>query len=366
MNTFKKEILLKGKLIFVSLLCLLISSACEKEVKPGMGGGPGKGKDMPPSVVDYTIATGQELTMSILATGNLLANETVEIRPERAGRLEKIYFKEGGTVLKGALLAELDRDDLEAQLAKLKVNEQFSDREVKRAKALLDIDGITQEEYDRLGTNLNLVKADIRVTEVGIEKTKIFAPFSGKVGLRQLSEGAFVSNADRLVSLQQTNPIKLEFDVPEREARDLKNGQLITFTVEGLKQSFKATVYALSSVINQSTRTLTVRATCPNGEGLLQPGNFARVSLVTSKVQNSILVPTDAIVPVLEGQQLFIIKEGKVVPMLVETGSRKNNKIAITSGISIGDTILLSGLLAVKPGDMVIPGNFIDLVKMDK
>jgi membrane fusion protein (multidrug efflux system) len=237
---------------------------------------------------------------------------------------------------------------------------------VKRAKALLDIDGITQEEYDRLGTNLNLVKADIRVTEVGIEKTKIFAPFSGKVGLRQLSEGAFVSNADRLVSLQQTNPIKLEFDVPEREARDLKNGQLITFTVEGLKQSFKATVYALSSVINQSTRTLTVRATCPNGEGLFQPGNFARVSLVTSKVQNSILVPTDAIIPVLEGQQLFIIKEGMVVPMLVETGSRRNNKIAITSGISIGDTILLSGLLAVKPGDMVIPGNFIDLVKMDK
>ena len=170
----------------------------------------------------------------------------------------------------------------------------------------------------------------------------------------------------RLVSLQQTNPIKLEFDVPEREARDLKNGQLITFTVEGLKQSFKATVYALSSVINQSTRTLTVRATCPNGDGLLQPGNFARVSLVTSKVQNSILVPTDAIIPVLEGQQLFIIKEGMVVPMLVETGSRKNNKIAITSGISIGDTILLSGLLAVKPGDMVIPGNFIDLVKMDK
>lgn len=135
---------------------------------------------MPPSVVDYTIATGQELTMSILATGNLLANETVEIRPERAGRLEKIYFKEGGMVLKGALLAELDRDDLEAQLAKLKVNEQFSDREVKRAKALLDIDGITQEEYDRLVTNLNLVKADIRVTEVGIEKQRYLPPFQVK------------------------------------------------------------------------------------------------------------------------------------------------------------------------------------------
>ncbi|MBU6167730.1 MAG: efflux RND transporter periplasmic adaptor subunit [Bacteroidetes bacterium] len=366
MNTFQKEMLKKGKSISLTLLSLLVFIACEKEAKPGMGGGPGKGKDMPPSVVDYTIATGQELTRTILATGNLLANETVEIRPERAGRLEKIYFKEGGQVVKGALLAELDRDDLEAQLAKLKVNEQFAERELKRAKSLLDIEGITQEEYDRLSTNLNLVKADIRVTEVGIEKTKIFAPFTGKVGLRQLSEGAFVSNADRLVSLQQTNPIKLEFDVPEREARDLKTGQQITFTVEGLKQVFNATVYALSSVINQNTRTLTVRATCPNGNGLLQPGNFARVSLVTSKIQNSILVPTDAIIPVLEGQQLFLIKGGKVLPALVETGSRKNNNIAVTSGISIGDTILLSGLLAVKPGDMVIPGNFIDLVKMDK
>lgn len=112
MNTFQKEMLKKGKSISLTLLSLLVFSACEKEAKPGMGGGPGKGKDMPPSVVDYTIATGQELTRSILATGNLLANETVEIRPERAGRLEKIYFKEGGQVVKGALLAELDRDDL--------------------------------------------------------------------------------------------------------------------------------------------------------------------------------------------------------------------------------------------------------------
>ena len=174
MNTFQKEMLKKGKSISLTLLSLLVFIACEKEAKPGMGGGPGKGKDMPPSVVDYTIATGQELTRTILATGNLLANETVEIRPERAGRLEKIYFKEGGQVVKGALLAELDRDDLEAQLAKLKVNEQFAERELKRAKSLLDIEGITQEEYDRLSTNLNLVKADIRVTEVGIEKTKIF------------------------------------------------------------------------------------------------------------------------------------------------------------------------------------------------
>jgi membrane fusion protein (multidrug efflux system) len=348
------------------LLSLVVFSACERESKPGMGGGPGKGRDLPPSVVDYTIATAQELSRSIQATGNLLANETVEIRPERAGRLEKIYFKEGGQVTKGSLLAELDRDELEAQLAKLKVNEQYAERELKRAKSLLDIEGITQEEYDRLGTNLNLVKADIRVTEVGIEKTKIFAPFSGKVGLRQLSEGAFVSNADRLVSLQQTNPIKLEFDVPERDARDLKNGQQITFTVEGLRQSFTATVYALSSVINQNTRTLTVRATCPNREGFLQPGNFARVSLITNKIRNSILVPTDAIIPVLEGQQLLIIKGGKVVPAIVETGARQNNNIAIMGGISLGDTILLSGLMAVKPGDLVIPGNFIDSGKMDK
>jgi len=341
--------------------------SCGKEAKPGgPGGGPGMGRDLPPSVVDYTVASGQELSRTLLATGNLLANETVEIRPERPGRLVKILFREGAPVAKGALLATLDSDELSAQLAKLKVTEEYAERELKRAKALLDIEGITQEEYDRLSTNLNLVRADIRVTEVGIGKTKIYAPFPGRVGLRQLSEGAYVSPADRLVSLQQTDPIKLEFDVPEREARDLRTGQAVSFTVEGLSQVFSATVYALASVINQNTRTLTVRATCPNRQGFLQPGNFARVKLIAGRVANAILVPTDAVIPVLEGQQLFLMKGGKVVPVLVETGTRQADLIAVTGGVMAGDTILLSGLLTVKAGDVVIPGTLRTLDKVGK
>ncbi|MCB9081088.1 MAG: efflux RND transporter periplasmic adaptor subunit [Lewinellaceae bacterium] len=347
----------------ILLLCLLsLVVSCKKEDKPAAGGPRGGGPGGP-ATVDYAVATPQQFQRGIFATGNLLPNEVVDIRPERAGRLTRVAFREGTSVQKGALLAELDREELEAQLAKLRVNEQFAERELKRAKDLLEIDGIAQEEYDRLATNVSLIRADIRLTEVAIQKTRIFAPFSGRLGLREVSEGAYVSPSDRLVTIQQVNPMKLEFEVPERSIRDLKPGQKVRFQIEGLAQTFTAEVYALSTQVSQSTRTLTVRALAANPNGLLQPGNFARVDLVTSEQSDAILIPTDAIIPVLEGQQVMLMKNGKVTARLVETGTRKENTIVVESGIAPGDTIILSGLLMLKDGMPVVGGNQLDLQK---
>ncbi|MFM8450741.1 MAG: efflux RND transporter periplasmic adaptor subunit [Haliscomenobacter sp.] len=325
---------------------------------PGGPGGPGG----PPPViaVDYMVVASQSLDNTLQTTGTLVANELVEIQPERSGRLIRIHFKEGTLTQSGALLAELDRQELEAQLSKLKVNEAFAERELRRAKDLLAIDGITQEEYDRIGLNLDQTRADIRVTQVSIDKTKIRAPFTGKLGLRQLSEGAYVTSSDVLVSLQQTNPIKLEFEVPERYSRDLRIGQKVSFTVEGLRQTFSADVYALSNQVNAGTRTLTVRARCSNPNNLLQSGNFAKVRLTTTQNQQVILVPTDAIIPILNGQTVLVIRNGKAQSQVVETSQRLENYMAITSGLQPGDSIILSGLLALRDGMDVKPSQIIE------
>ena len=365
-----KHLLSPPCVLFALCAVLVLSTSCgRKEAAPAGGppaagrgpGGPG-GPGGPPPVtpVDYMVVASQGLDNTLQTTGSLVANELVQIQPERSGRLTRIHFKEGTLTQQNALLAELDRQELEAQLSKLKVNEAFAERELKRAKDLLAIDGITQEEYDRIGLSLDQTRADIRVTQVSIEKTRIRAPFSGRLGLRQLSEGAYVNTGDVLVSLQQTNPIKLEFDVPERYSRDLRIGQKVQFTIEGLRQNFIAEVYALSNQVNAGTRTLTVRARCSNPNNILQPGNFAKVRLTTTQNQKVILVPTDAVIPVLNGQQVLVIRGGKAKAQIVETAQRLENYMAVVGGLAPGDTIILSGLLALRDGMDVIPSQAIE------
>jgi membrane fusion protein, multidrug efflux system len=345
------------RLLFCFLILISLGACKGKEAGPAGPGGPGKpgpggpgGPPAGPIPVDYQIISAQVLENTLYSTGNLVANEQVEIRPERSGRMTKLLFREGSLVQKGALLAELDREELEAQLAKLKVNESYAERELKRAKDLLAIDGIAQEDYDRIALSLDQTRADIRLTQVALDKTRIRAPFSGKLGLRQLSEGAYISPSDVLVKLQQTDPIKLEFEVPERSVRDVRTGQRVSFTVEGLSQTFIAEVYAISNEVASGTRTLSVRARCSNSRGLLQPGNFAKVKLTTSQNRAAVLVPTDAVIPVLNGQQVLLMKGGKVLAQDVVAGQRLETSIAIMEGLAPGDTIILSGLLALKPG----------------
>lgn len=365
---YNSQKLQSGTALVMFLLALAIVGAGGCKGKKGEAGGPGGGPGapggpggpVPVTPVDYMVVAAQSLENTLQTTGNLVANEFVDIRSERSGRLTKIHFKEGGLVQQGALLAELDRVELEAQLSKLKVNEAYYIREIARAKDLLAIDGIAQEEFDRITLSLDQTRADIRITEVAIEKTRIRAPFTGRLGLRQVSEGAYVSSNDILVRLQQTNPIKLEFDVPERFSRDLRIGQRVEFLVEGLRQTFFAEVYALSNEVESSTRTLTVRARCGNAGNTLQPGNFAKVKITTSQNQKVVLVPTDAVIPILNGQQVLVIRNGVASGQKVEVAQRLENFIAITGGLNPGDTVILSGLLALREGMPVMPSQIVE------
>jgi membrane fusion protein (multidrug efflux system) len=351
------------KLLPFAVWVLLFSCSKKEEKAAGAPSG-GAQTPPPPAAVDYYVARPTESGVGgFSATGSLLPNESVSIHPERTGLLKELNIAEGGSVRQGWILASLDDSELQAQLTKLKVQQDYLKKEIQRSSSLLSVGGVTAEELDRLNNQLAQTEADIKLLDIQIDKTKVRAPFSGRLGLRQISTGAYVTPATEIVTLQQTDPIKLEFDVPESFSRKVTIGQRLQFTVEGIDRSFEAKVYATAPGVTAATRSLTIRARCANPGNILRPGNFAKVQLFGQGKRSFIAIPTDAVLPVLDGQQVLLIKSGKVEPRKVRTGERTDQTVEITDGLAVGDTVLVSGLLTLRPGMPVNAGKLVELSK---
>lgn len=313
--------------------------------------------------VDGFIVRPSSLEQVINTTGNLIAYESVDISPERAGMLESLHFDESTYVKEGTLLAQIDDEELQAQMHRLKVNQELAEKEVARGRELLAIQGISQEELDRLVNRVDELQAEQKLVQIQIDKSKVYAPFSGVLGLRQISKGAYVTSNTVLVQLRQMNPIKLEFDVPERYLPKVKEGQDLEFTTEGSAEVNTARVYAIGTEISPSTRTFKVRAVAQNPSRKLKPGQFARINLVTGINPEAKLVPTDAVIPVLEGKQVFIARKGRAIATPVISDDRQAAEVQIIDGVAIGDTVIVSGLLGLTDGMPVRVDNIINPAK---
>ena len=300
--------------------------------------------------VDGYVVKPASLQQTINATGSLIAYEDVDIRSERPGKLVELDFKESSFVSKGTKLAKIDDDQLQAERKRLEISLDLAEKEVARGRELLKIQGISAEEMDRLLNRVDAIKAEQEVIDIQIEKSSVKAPFSGVIGLRQKSIGAYVTPNDIIVDLKQINPIKLEFDVPEKFMSTVREGQKLTFSVVGLDKDYSANVYALDSEISATTRTFKVRASSKNPGNRLKPGQFAKITLITGKNDKAIMIPTDAVIPVLEGKQVYLLKNGKAQATPVVVNDRRAGNVEITDGIVLGDTVVVSGLMALTNG----------------
>ena len=229
---------------------------------------------------------------------------------------------------------------LELAIAK-KENERQSDLYSQKVSS--------QREYDTAANNLGVAQAQFDLISVQINKTSIRAPFDGVVGLRNVSEGEFITSTDLITTLLDDHPVKIDFTVPERYASNVKKDDIVHFTVEGSTRVFDATVYALESIIDPGTRSLGVRATSPNTDGALVPGAFAEVQVLMPQ-RTAVTVPSYALVPELRGQRVFLYKGGKADAVSVSTGLRTEDRVEITKGLAPGDTLITSGILQLKPG----------------
>jgi membrane fusion protein (multidrug efflux system) len=310
-----------------------------------------KGKSGAPLAATYVLAKPQSLKNNVYSSGKIGAFNEVDIMPEVSGKLSAIYFKEGEHVSKGTLLAKINDADLQAQLLKNKTQLKLSEEKLDRAKKLLDIKGLSQEEYDMQAAEVNTLKADQQFISAQLSKTSLVAPFDGVVGLRNVSEGAYVNSSTVIASLVQLKPLFVEFSVPERYSSTLKKDMAIKFSYEntGTTKEYEAHIYAIEPKVDEFTKTVKCRALY-KGDQPLFPGSFVKVFVELSDIANAIMIPTQSIIPVLKGQKVIISKNGMAEERMVITGIRTDVQIQIIEGLSEGDTVLTSGLLAAKPG----------------
>ena len=295
----------------------------------------------------------QTFDNNLSLSGSIEANEQVEIRSEVSGIVESINFKEGSFVSRGQLLFKVNDIELRAQLGQAKTKQGLAAENERRANLLLQKEAISQEEYDVARADFKSAQAQTQLINAQIAKTSIRAPFSGKIGLRSISPGTYVTPIVMVANLVNTGKLKITFSIPEKYAAQVKNNADLSFTVVGSAQKYNATVYAIEPSVATTTRTLQVRALADNKEGKLLPGTFANIELPLEIIKEAIVVPTEAIIPVQNGKKLFIARHGKAHEVMVETATRTDASILVLSGLKAGDTVLTSGVMSLKSDSKV-------------
>jgi len=351
---------MKTKRILYILLALCLGAAIlyriTKNAQQGAGGkggsgGPKGGKNagaMPPTKVNGLIVSSQAFDSNITLSGAVEADEEVEIRPEIAGLVKGIYFTEGTSVRKGQLLVKINDTELQAQLKQALSKQKLASETESRAKQLLKKEAISQEEYDVAFAELTNLKAQTELIRAQLSKTAITAPFSGRIGLRSISTGEYVSPSTSIAKLVNSQTVKISFSVPEKYAGKIKNQTEIQFTVDGNNKPFSAKIYAMDPGIETNTRTLQLKAKTSNVGNKLVPGSFAKITLPLAGIPDAILIPTQAVIPVLKGKKVFISSNGLAKEIPIETGPRTDKYILVLSGLAVGDTLLTSGMMSLK------------------
>jgi membrane fusion protein (multidrug efflux system) len=302
----------------------------------------------PPTLVDVIVASPQTITDTLEANGTVVANEYVELHPEASGRITYLNVQEGSVVSAGTVIARVNDADLKAQLEKSRVQLELAQKTEGRYKELLAVNGINQSDYDVALNAVNGFKADIDYTQALLEKTVLKAPFTGVLGLRQVSLGAYVSPNTLIATIQQLDKIKIDFTLPEQYGNVLKKGSTVAIEVDAAKQiRQKAMIIAIEPQVEQATRNLKVRAILSQGKA--NPGAFVKVYINASVDKNAIMVPTNSIIPDDKNNQLIIVRNGRAVFVNAQTGVRETNNVEITKGVSVGDTIVVTGVLFARP-----------------
>lgn len=343
--------------IMAGILLIVVFVSCDEEKKknasPGGPSGGGGGRGNQTIQAEGFVVRIKPLSENLEVPGTLLPFESTEIRPEISGRVVKLNIPEGSFVQQGTLLVKLFDEDLQAQVKKLRVQLQISEKTAERQRELLKIQGISQQEVDLSELQVSNLKADIDLIKVSITKTEIRAPFTGRIGLKNISNGAYISPANIVTTISQVSQLKLEFSVPEKYSEDMRKGKQVGFTIAGTNKKFAATVLATESNIEANTRTLKIRAVITGRDPLLVPGAFAKVSLQLGKNDQALIIPTQSVIPQARNKKVVIYQDGKVKFVTVTTGIRDSSFVQVLDGVNAGDTVLTTALLAIRPDSKV-------------
>lgn len=295
----------------------------------------------------------QDLDDALYVSGSLLPDEEVDLTFETSGKITDIHFKEGSFVKKGQLLAKINDAPLQAQLKKLEVQLKLYQDRLYRQNALLEKEAVSKEAFQEAETSLATLQAEIDLVKANIAQTELRAPFDGIIGLRNVSLGSYASQSTPIAKLTKVNPLKVEFNVPERYASQLSEGGKLFFTLEGDLKEHQAKIYALDSRVDDQTRTFKVRAHYDNSNGKVIPGRYVNITLTTQQYTQTIAVPSEAILSEMGIDKVFLYKNGVAEPNVIKKGIRTADKVQVISGLNIGDTVIVSGTMQIRTGQKV-------------
>ena len=350
MNKRLKSIIIGLTILVVLLLIFLPKILSSGDSGQTMQNPGGMNIEIP---VTAHIVSYEKLGNIVYTTGSILANEEVELRSETSGKIVEILFREGAYVSKGDLLIKINDADLQAQQRKAESKVKLVEDREARQRQLAQNQMISQEDYESTLNDLEASKAEYDLIKAQIDKTEIKAPFDGVIGLREVSEGSFVTTSTIIARLQNLSNLKIDFAIPQKYTSLVKIGDELNFKLSGNDFKYKARVYAIEPKIDPSTRTLRLRAICTASYKNLYPGAFVNVEVNLKETEQAILIPTVAIVPELKGQSVYLYKSGLVNPKIVEIGLREEKRVQIISGLAEGDTVITSGILQIRPGAKV-------------
>ncbi len=334
-------------IIIISLLALVVVSKFLFFPKEESTKGSQTGKNA--LAVNYYVIKALPYENSVFYAGKLGALNEVELKPELSGKITNIYFQEGQSVNKGDVLIKINDADFQAQLLKIKTQLKLAIQKLDRLKKLREINGVSEEEYDMQENEIAVLNADEKFYLAQIAKTNIIAPFSGKIGLKNVSEGAFVNSGTALVSLVQLKPLFVEFSVSGKYSQEISKEMDVSFEVERElgNETFSAKVYAIEPKLDEATKTIKVRAFY-NGNKELLPGTFVNVTVTFGKKEPKLMCPSQAIIPVLKGHKVIQYKNGIALETPVKIGPRSDQNVLILEGLKVGDTIVTTGLMSIK------------------
>lgn len=326
----------------------------------------------PPVTISASIATQKHWQSYLSSVGTLTAVNGVDISSEASGIVKEIRFESGQYVKKGDVLVLLDTNVEQAQLKDNQAQAKLAEINYNRNKTLLTKHAVSQAQLDTLSAQLQQAIAGVEQTEAKIQQKTIVAPFSGKIGIRTIDLGQYVSAGTAMVTLQTLDPLYVQFNLPEQYLTELYLQQPVKVNVNlAGGKSIMGTINAINSKVDQTTRNILVQATIPNKDSQLYPGMFALVNVMQREQKNVITLPQTAISYSLHGDSVFIIKtEGKQKkgkPLLkayrqyVTVGERRDAEVAILKGIQAGDQVVTSGQLKLQNGTPVEIDNSVEL-----
>ncbi len=343
------------RILYVAIVLVILGAIIYPKLPDENASAQGPGPASRPKItVDGLVLSGQELKNQINITGTILADESVLLNSEVAGKVQEILFEEGQYIKRGKLLVRLNEDEIKADLERLQFILKLNQDNEYRQKQLLEKEAISREEYETALTTLNTSKAEIRVLQARLDKHYIRAPFDGIVGLRSISVGSYLNPGTSIAELFKINPVKVEFSVPSKYLRLVNVGDQINFMVDAYPDEvFEGKIYAVEPQVDPETRSIRLRAMAENKAHKLFPGQFARINLILEVIPEALLIPTEAVIPELNGKRVFLYKDGKVISQSIETGLRNEESIQVEVGLNPGDTVITTGVLQINHGSEV-------------